>query len=154
MTTLERALADATQALDAAGVEYALCGGLALALHGYVRATTDVDVLILPEDAKRAEAAVYNAGFILSAGIIPFNVGKATRADVLRVSRAEGEDLIPLDLILVSESLRQVWETRGRVRWRAAELSIVSRDGLIQMKRQSARPSDAVDVQRLLEIEQ
>ena len=30
-------------------IPYALCGGLAVALHGYVRTTQDIDLLILPE---------------------------------------------------------------------------------------------------------
>jgi hypothetical protein len=57
-------------ALGAAGVEYALCGGLAVALHGHVRATREIDLLI-PADAKdTAIAALRTKDFTLLAGPI------------------------------------------------------------------------------------
>lgn len=41
----------ATAALDRAGVSYAICGGVAVALAGRSRSTRDLDVLtVLPED--------------------------------------------------------------------------------------------------------
>jgi hypothetical protein len=51
-------LANVVRALDAAGVPYALCGGIAVTIHGHVRATKDIDLLILPEDRTRALASV------------------------------------------------------------------------------------------------
>jgi predicted nucleotidyltransferase len=43
------------QALNAAGARYLVIGGVACILHGYVRATTDLDVLIelSPDNAER-----------------------------------------------------------------------------------------------------
>ncbi len=35
--------------VDAAGLPYALCGGLAMAVHGNPRATVDIDLLVLVE---------------------------------------------------------------------------------------------------------
>jgi len=32
--------------LNREGIEYAVCGGIAVSIHGYVRATTDIDILI------------------------------------------------------------------------------------------------------------
>jgi hypothetical protein len=43
--------------VKAAG-EYLLIGGYALAAHGYQRATTDIDVLIRPEDVDRVLAGL------------------------------------------------------------------------------------------------
>src|SRR5690606_3415455 len=34
-------------ALQASGVDYAVCGGVALAIHGQPRATRDIDLLLL-----------------------------------------------------------------------------------------------------------
>ena len=48
-----------TQALSAFGVEYALIGGIAMAVHGFSRATKDID-LLLPVSAD-------NNGRLLSA---------------------------------------------------------------------------------------
>jgi hypothetical protein len=41
--------AELRRRLDAAGIAYALIGATALAVHGYVRATADVDLLTLDE---------------------------------------------------------------------------------------------------------
>jgi hypothetical protein len=43
------------ETLDRGAVEYALCGGMAVAVHGYVRATKDIDLLIRAEDLDVAE---------------------------------------------------------------------------------------------------
>lgn len=34
------------KAFDAAGIPYALCGGLAMAAHGWPRSTMDIDMLV------------------------------------------------------------------------------------------------------------
>ena len=34
-------------ALEQRGIDYAVCGGLAMAVHGLARATVDIDLLIL-----------------------------------------------------------------------------------------------------------
>jgi len=49
ITTLFDELNDIIDSLEKSGVEYAVCGGLALAVHGFPRATFDIDILIQPE---------------------------------------------------------------------------------------------------------
>ena len=39
-------LSRVSKALDAAGVRYALVGGYAVALHGAVRGTVDIDIVL------------------------------------------------------------------------------------------------------------
>jgi predicted nucleotidyltransferase len=48
------------QALNVAGARYLVIGGIACILHGYVRATTDIDVLIerTPDNAERVLAGL------------------------------------------------------------------------------------------------
>jgi hypothetical protein len=48
------------RSLDAAGAKWALIGGYAIAAHGYVRLSEDVDILVdpSPENAKRWIAAL------------------------------------------------------------------------------------------------
>ena len=47
-------------AFDSNGVDYLLIGGYALATHGYLRATTDIDVLVAPtvDAGRRVKAAL------------------------------------------------------------------------------------------------
>ena len=53
-------------ALDAAGVRYALVGGYAVALHGAVRGTVDVDVILGlgPAHAAGCREAVHGLGLV------------------------------------------------------------------------------------------
>ena len=62
--------------LNEAGVRYVIVGGFALALHGAVRATKDVDVLIEPslENARRALDALGGLTFGLAREIAPEDV--------------------------------------------------------------------------------
>lgn len=44
-----RALVDALQVAE---IDYALCGAVALAIHGLPRATRDIDLMTRPQDLK------------------------------------------------------------------------------------------------------
>ena len=51
--------------LNSNGVDYLLIGGYAVGVHGYVRATGDMDIWIRrsPENARRVETALLEFGF-------------------------------------------------------------------------------------------
>lgn len=53
----------ASTALEAGGVAYALCGGLALAIHGHPRLTQDIDILVRAEELSRAADIARGIGF-------------------------------------------------------------------------------------------
>jgi len=136
-------------ALDEAGVEHAVAGAIALAVHGVPRATSDIDVLI-PED--RLEAAIEAArasGFSHQALPMTFPDGMRIR----RVTRIEGDETLTLDLLLVGPNLEEVWETRQRVPIEGGEMSVVSREGLIRMKAWAGRDQDLADIRRLEELD-
>ena len=52
-------------ALNEAGVDYVVVGGMAVVLHGYLRATADLDLVIglSAENCTRAVNALTRAGF-------------------------------------------------------------------------------------------
>lgn len=54
-----------TAALEGAGVRYLVAGGLAVAAHGYLRYTKDVDLVIelVPENVGRAFTALATLGY-------------------------------------------------------------------------------------------
>jgi len=54
-----------------------------------------------------------------------------------------------LDLLVVGEELQVVWDTRRRASWDGRDLAIVSREGLVTMKRIAGRPQDLVDIAAL-----
>lgn len=51
-----------SQALTDAGVAHAICGGVAVCLHGYQRNTTDVDFVIKSEDSNATRQALEQIG--------------------------------------------------------------------------------------------
>lgn len=60
---LGRQLSEATAALQAADIEFALIGGLALAPHNVVRATQDVDLLVDLDQADVIESTLLALGY-------------------------------------------------------------------------------------------
>jgi hypothetical protein len=50
--------------LDELGIPYAIAGGMALAAHGYVRATVDVDILVTPEGLKLIHEHLEGLGYV------------------------------------------------------------------------------------------
>lgn len=148
MVNLYDELVALARALDAAGVEFALCGGLALAVHGHPRATKDIDLVVRREDVALVKAVARACGFVLESLPMRF---ESSGVELERVSKVVGADVLMLDLLIANDVLRPAWESRVRVAWGGGELPVVSRQGLIAMKVAAGRPQDLADLARLQE---
>ncbi len=135
--------------LNEANVPYALCGGLAMAIHGHPRATQDIDLLIPEEELSRVQQVAKNSGFWIPSGRMPFKAKTPLAMDIYRISKAVGPDLIPLDLIIVSPALQEVWDSRTQKPCGEINCSVVSREGLITMKTIAGRYRDLADIEDL-----
>ena len=136
--------------LDTEGIPYALCGGIALSIHGYVRVTEDIDLLVMLEDVDRIKDGVREIGFRVAAPKpLTFDVGTERERTIFRISKFEGEEHLVLDLIVVTPFFTSVWRTRARYQWEGREIQVVSVEGLIQMKRAAGRKQDLADLERL-----
>lgn len=138
--------------LNDANIDYGLVGGLAVAVHGYVRATRDIDILIRHYDLAEARNALLPIGYDLDAGIFKFDQGTETETQLFRVSRADGPTLTTLDLMLVTPILEQVWNAREIVKAYDTEIKVVSKAALIKMKELAGRYQDLADVESLRKI--
>lgn len=132
--------------LDEAGIEYALCGGLALAVHGVPRATRDIDLLAQQADLDRIREVARRCGFTIEALPMTFS---SSGLSVQRFSKLSDPEPLMLDILLVNESLEPVWNSRTRVAYEDGSVSVVSRQGLISLKLSAGRPQDLVDIQNL-----
>jgi len=143
------------KSFESGGVEYALCGGLAVAIHGHPRATMDIDVLVQAEQLAVAIQAARTAGFDIPARKMVFGLRAGTPREMQRVSKLDPEtnELMSLDLIVVGPGLEEVWNGRLVVPWRARDVAIVSRAGLVTMKRLAGRPQDLADIAALEEAD-
>ncbi len=133
--------------LNAADVPYALCGGLAMAVHGFPRATVDIDLLTPPNCAERILEIGVRQGFTLPATTLQFKQG----VQVKRISKPRGPDqeVLVLDVLLVVPLLQAAWEGRQQIEWEGDTIWVVSRQGLIQMKSFRASGVDVEDVANL-----
>jgi hypothetical protein len=52
------------QSLSSKGIDYAIIGGMALALHGFVRPTQDIDLLMTAEGLERFEKEMSGRGYL------------------------------------------------------------------------------------------
>ncbi len=127
-------------------IEFALCGGLAVAAHGFTRATEDIDFLIREESLTMAYEAAAAVGFDIRGLDMSF---KEKTVEIRRVSKIVGEDVISLDLLLVTPHVEDVWDGRETRAFNGEVISLVSRGGLIKMKRQAGRSQDLTDIERL-----
>lgn len=127
-------------------VEFLIVGAHALAAHGHVRATKDLDVWVRPsaENAKRVMVALSAFGAPLARvseedfaelGIV-FQIGvPPVRIDVL----TEITDL----------AFAEAWPNRVKTTFAGVEVHVISKADLIRNKRAAGRLQDLADVERL-----
>jgi hypothetical protein len=137
-------------ALEREDVQYALVGGLAMAVWGFPRATVDIDLLVPPDHLSKAEAIGESLGYVIKARPMSFSSGAVV---IRRHSKPdpEGGDVLMLDLLIVTPAVQDVWESRENVDWAGGQISVVSREGLIQLKRFRSSGTDLDDIARLQE---
>jgi predicted nucleotidyltransferase len=123
--SLTSVLGEAVRALDKDGIDYVLIGGQASSLLGRPRCSSDIDLLVTPEDAPHALAALASAGF-RTERVNPHWLFKAYRRDVLidLLFKVRGE--IYLDPEMLRRSTMR--------RFRGAQVRVVPPEDLIVMK--------------------
>ena len=133
-------------------IDYAVCGGWAMAIHGAPRATVDIDLLVQTERLSEVWEIAENLGYWVEGLPLSFDGGTI---EIRRISKIDSETktLFTIDFLLVTEALKKVWETREDIDWEDDKVWTVSRDGLIFMKRISGRHKDLGDIESLMELE-
>jgi hypothetical protein len=130
----------------AEGVEFLLVGAHALAVHGYVRATKDLDVWVRPdpENAKRTLGALASFGAPLE-NLTEADLGK--RGTVFQIG------VPPLRIDIVTEidgvEFSDAWPERLQVDLAGLTVPVISRRHLLVNKRATGRLQDRADVERL-----
>jgi hypothetical protein len=134
--------------LGAARASYALCGGLAMAVHGKVRATVDIDLLVPPEQLEDVKGVCRSHGYLVEAKPMVMASG---RVPIVRLSKIDSgsRDTLSIDLLVVTSSTAPVWAGRQQVTWAGQSLSVVSREGLIALKRLRSSGQDLDDIEWL-----
>lgn len=137
-------------ALDEQQIDYALCGGLALAVYDLPRATIDIDVLILSESLHLVMTTATKLEYQIRGLDMTFSNGAIEIRRISKIDPATGH-VLSLDLLLVTPEIQNVWATRVQADWEGGILSVVSRAGLITLKTYRNSLQDLADIKALRE---
>ena len=147
------------RALEEHKVEYAVIGGVAVVLYGYVRFTKDIDLLIdfSKENVKRFGEFLKKLDFRpgVPIGIIDMSDSEKRRYWVreknAKVITFYNPDVPFLQIdVLITRDLADLKKTRRKIG--DFEVSVVDYDDLLKMKKETARPTDLIDIEKLEEL--
>jgi len=141
-------------ALDTAGVRYALVGGYAVALHGAVRGTVDVDLILRWDlhNLEAAEAALGGLGLVsrlpvAAESIYRFRDEYIRDRNLIAWNFYNPQDLTEQVDIVISEDLKG--KRTIKMQTLDGPIRVLARKDLIAMKQTSGRPQDLADVEAL-----
>lgn len=136
--------------LNGHGVEFLVVGAHALAAHGHVRATKDMDVWVRPnpDNAHRVIRALTAFGAPMHA---------VTESDLAApgITFQIGVEPVRIDIITAADGLTfdAAWRNRVASDYGGEPVFVISRDDLIRNKRASGRPQDIADIAALEKIQ-
>ena len=131
---------------NAHNVEYLIVGAHALAAHGHVRATKDLDLWVRPEksNAHKVIQALSDFGASLS---------DLTADDLSRKETIFQIGLPPLRIDIITNidgvEFAEAWPDRLEASFAGVPAFVISRQHLITNKKTAARLQDLADVQQL-----
>ena len=122
---------------------FLIVGGYAVAFHGYVRATNDIDILFDPtvENATRIQKAL--AGYGIDIG----ETDLLEPGDIFRV----GVPPVRIELIntISGVTFEEAWGRRIIDEYGDTRVAFISRKDLLSNKRAAGRPKDLNDFDQL-----
>ena len=149
---LNRDFRDVLVALVDARADFLLIGGWALAVHGHVRGTDDLDIFVraTPENGGRVFAALREFGAPLAAHGVTEQVfsrpGQGYRMGIK-------PNLIELLTTIDGVSFEEAWEDHIELDIDGRAVPTMGRGALLKNKTASGRPKDLADVEWLTKSE-
>ncbi len=128
-------------------VKFVIIGATAFPVHGYSRATLDIDIFIKPDkaNAQRTRKALKQFGY---------DVSDVTIDDLLTKKLLIRQYLIETDIhpVVKGVTFEKVWNNKVKARFGKTLAWFASLDDLIKMKKAAARPRDMEDLKYLLKL--
>ena len=133
--------------LNARKARYVVIGATAFPVHGYARATLDVDLFIeaSEENARRVRDALSDFGY---------DVTDLTIDDLLKKKVLIRQYVLQTDLhpFVAGATFEEVWRNRVESRLGQTPAAFASLDDLIRMKEAAGRPKDLEDLKVLRKL--
>lgn len=141
-------------ALNAAQIPYALVGGFAVSLHGAVRGTLDIDIIIPLEQEiyKKVEEVMGSIGLasripVSGQEVFNFRDEYIDKRNLKAWSFVNSSNPAELVDILIIYDLNKVSTVRKTTPF--GDINVISLKDLIKIKREAGRPQDLADVAAL-----
>jgi len=135
------------RSLNGHKVAYVIIGATAFPVHGYARATLDLDIFIRPDlqNAERTFNALREFGY---------DVTDLTREELLSKKILIRQYLVETDIhpFVSGTDFEQVWKNRVEGHYGDEKVYYASLDDLITMKRAAGRSKDLEDLKILLRL--
>ena len=143
---MNRDFRDLLAEFNAHGVEYLVVGAHAVAAHGHVRATKDLDLWVRPtsDNAKRVLSALRAFGAPLH-DLTEADLGAPGLVFQIGVAPLRIDIMTSIDGVAFADA----WPARLLTRFADQPAAVLSREHLIKNKRATGRTQDAADVERL-----
>lgn len=140
---------DLLRSLNAHRVEFVIIGATAFPIHGYARATLDIDIFIRPEPD--------NAALLLEAlKEFGYDISDITLEDLLTKKVLIRQYLVETDIhpFVTGVTFDRVWENRVSGTYGNEKVFYASLDDLITMKQAAGRSKDTEDLKALQTLKQ
>lgn len=152
-------------ALNRADVRYLVVGGVAVVLHGYLRTTADLDLVIQlnPDNALRGVRALAELGYRprppvkIESFADPEARTSWIRDKNLKVFSLHNPHIPALEIDLFVDEpfdFEAAYSRAARVRLDAVTATVIALEDLITLKRSTGRPRDLEDIQALTALKE
>lgn len=142
------------RALNQHQIRYALVGGYAVALHGVIRGTVDVDIAIALDrnTYKRAETALQSIGLesnlpVTAEQVFDYREEYINNRNLIAWSFRNPDNPLEIVDIVITENVKTIKTVT--VTAYGLRLRIAAIDDLIQIKRKANRKQDREDIKAL-----
>lgn len=153
------------KALNEANVQYVVVGGIATILHGYVRATSDIDLVVdlHVKEATKVISVLTEAGFVPKIPVKAIEFADATKREQwinekgMQVFSMYLPDnpLLSIDLFVKQPISYEELITRAvTMELEGIKVKVCSIDDLITMKKIAGRDKDLADIEQLTKIKE
>lgn len=128
-------------------VDFVVIGATAFPVHGYSRATLDIDIFIKPDitNAERTWRALKDFGY---------DVTDIKIDDLLTKKLLIRQYIVETDIhpFVKGTTFEKVWKNKVRAKYGSTFTYFASLDDIIKMKKASGRPRDIEDLKYLTKL--
>jgi hypothetical protein len=142
-------LLNLVRTFERAQIAYAVCGGLAVTIHGRPRLTVDIDIVVPKPAMDKAIELAASVGFDMQEGWVPLPKNDLGIDRLFRLTKIERQEFLTLDLLEADSDTNRLFANRERISLGDDEIAVLSKDAIIEMKSRSDRTKDRLDIEML-----